>query len=65
MESVLCQYCNVLLSKDIIALNKKLLGHNIQRFMCLSCLADYWDCSEEDLIIKIDEFKEQGCTLFQ
>ena len=33
-------------------------------FYCLDCLADYLECSTEDLKIKIREFKEQGCSLF-
>ncbi|SDE85714.1 hypothetical protein [Sporomusa acidovorans] len=59
-----CMYCEAELSKDIKALNKKFLGRNIQQFMCVTCLADFMGCSEEDLLIKIEEFKEQGCTLF-
>jgi hypothetical protein len=27
-------------------------------------MAEYFGCDEEDLKIKIREFKEQGCTLF-
>jgi hypothetical protein len=32
--------------------------------MCLGCLADYLGNTKEDLLIKIEEFKEQGCGLF-
>jgi len=32
--------------------------------MCVICLADYLDCSADDLLVKIEEFKEQNCTLF-
>jgi hypothetical protein len=59
-----CRYCEAILSKDEIALCKKLLGRNIELFMCVVCLADYLDCSTDDLLVKIEEFKEQGCTLF-
>jgi len=60
-----CKYCGALLEKDWIALNKKLLNPNVEEYACLSCLADDFDCSVEDLKIKIEEFKENGCTLFK
>lgn len=34
------------------------------RYMCLSCVAKYLDCTEEDLKEKIEDFKAQGCKLF-
>lgn len=52
------------LSKDEIALNKKMLGRDIRRFYCLACLADYLGVSVVELLAKIEEFKEQGCALF-
>jgi hypothetical protein len=64
MSKISCEYCGVDLNKDCTALNKKLLGRNIEKFMCITCLADYIGCNEEDLFVKIEEFKEQGCTLF-
>lgn len=60
-----CKYCGALLEKDWVALNKKLLNPNVDKYVCLSCLADDFDCSVEDLKIKIEEFKENGCTLFR
>ena len=59
-----CCECDKILSKDEIALNKKLLGKDVKEFMCLECMANHLGCEVEDLLIKIDEFKEQGCTLF-
>ena len=59
-----CQYCNEKLIKDEIALCKKLLGRAVNKFMCISCLADYVGCTIDDLEVKIEEFKNQGCTLF-
>ena len=52
------------LDKDTIGLNKKLLGTNIKQFYCMNCLADYLDTTVEELQDKIEEFKEEGCTLF-
>lgn len=31
---------------------------------CLSCLAERLEVTEEELVDKIEEFKEEGCTLF-
>jgi len=64
VKHVLCHICNTEVAKDHIALNKKLLGRAINKFFCIKCFADYLGCTEDDLLIKIEEFKEQGCTLF-
>lgn len=65
MKKIICYLCGTPLGKDHSALNKKLLGRQIENLMCLACLADYLSCSEDDLIVKIEEFKEQGCGLFK
>lgn len=59
-----CCECGITLKKDEKALTKKLLGTDTKDFYCLSCLAEYLECEAEDLKIKIQEFKEAGCTLF-
>ena len=59
-----CRECNVDLSKDEVALSKKLIDVDTENLYCLACLADYLGCDQDDLVIKIKEFKEQGCTLF-
>ncbi len=53
------------LNKDTIGINKKLLGKRILDFYCMDCLADYLGCTVEDLLEKIEEFKEEGCDLFK
>lgn len=53
------------LDKDTIALNKKLLGKNIEKFYCLGCLADFLNVTVDELLEKIEEFKEEGCELFK
>jgi hypothetical protein len=60
----LCRECKRPLIKDEIALSQKLLGRVIEEFYCIDCLAEYLECPKDDLIVKIQEFKEQGCTLF-
>lgn len=62
IECIACGKKN--LNKDTIGINKKLLGVNIQNFYCLDCLAEYYECTVDDLIEKIEEFKEEGCSLF-
>jgi hypothetical protein len=52
------------LGKDEIGLNKKMCGREIKQFYCLNCFADYLEVTTEELLAKIEEFKEQGCTLF-
>lgn len=52
------------LDKNTIGINKKMLGNQLKTFYCMDCLADYLGCSVEDLLEKIEEFKEEGCTLF-
>lgn len=63
-EKIKCQECGSILKKDEIALNKKLISLDITDFSCLNCLSISFGCSVADLKIKIEEFKEQGCTLF-
>lgn len=53
------------LSKDEIAINKKLLGKNIESYYCLDCLANYLNVTTEELLEKIEEFKDEGCELFK
>lgn len=64
MKNRVCKDCGKVVCKDEIALNKKIIDVKAKEFMCLACMSDMLDCSVEDLEIKIDEFKEQGCTLF-
>lgn len=53
------------LSKNTIGINKKLLGEKVENFYCTDCLAEYLGVSKQDIMDKIEEFKEQGCKLFE
>ncbi len=53
------------LDKDTIGINKKLIGLEVTCFYCMDCLADYLGCSVDDILDKIEEFKEEGCALFK
>ena len=52
------------LSKDEIGINLKLICEGTKNFYCLDCLADVLDVSVQDILDKIEEFKDAGCTLF-
>lgn len=60
----LCSDCGKPLCKDEIALNKKIISVDVTSFQCLLCMSIDMGCEMDDLQTKIDEFKEQGCTLF-
>lgn len=62
IDCVICGKKNLI--KDTIGINKKLLGTDITNFYCMECLADYLGCNVDELLDKIEEFKEEGCTLF-
>ena len=64
-KQVGCSFCgNEKLSKDEIALNKKLFPRQIERMMCLACMAAYFETTEEYLKDQIEYFKRQRCALF-
>lgn len=53
------------LSKNEIGLTKKLIGKNTNKFYCISCLAEQLEVTQEELLDKIDEFKNEGCKFFE
>lgn len=60
-----CAYCGKeKLSKDEIGLCKKLIHSQVEQMMCMKCLSDYFEITEEDLEEIIEKFKQQGCSLF-
>ena len=64
MKKKFCCECKKALTKDEVALSKKLIDIDTEEFYCLPCMSAYFGCDEADLYVKIKEFKEQGCTLF-
>ncbi len=54
-----------ILNKNTIGINKKLLGSSIVYFYCMDCLANFLEVTTEELIEKIEEFKQEGCKLFE
>ena len=66
MEKKKCYVCGKApLSKDEIGITRKLIDRKTASFYCLNCLAEYFEVTVEELIAKIEEFKEEGCELFK
>ena len=66
MEKKKCYVCGKSpLSKDEIGITKKLIDRNATVFYCLTCLAEHLEVTEEELVAKIEEFKDEGCVLFR
>ena len=66
METKKCYVCGKSpLSKDEIGITKKLIDKKATNFYFLTCLAEDFEVDEEELIAKIEEFKNEGCTLFK
>lgn len=66
IKKVSCVSCGKeALEKNEIGINKKLLGEQLESFYCIDCLADYLGVSVQDVQDKIEEFKDQGCKLFE
>ncbi len=66
MKKYNCVACGMTnLEKDTVGINKKLLGEDTKSFYCMDCLADYLGCTVQELLDKIEEFKEEGCKLFK
>ena len=65
MDQKKCYVCGKEpLSKDEIGLTKKLIDKKAKSIYCISCLAEELDVTEEELLAKIEDFKNEGCTLF-
>lgn len=66
METKKCYACGKSpLTKDEIGLTKKIIDKKTTIFYCLHCMAEYLEASEDELRAKIEEFKNDGCTLFK
>ncbi|PKN32798.1 MAG: hypothetical protein CVU61_16480 [Deltaproteobacteria bacterium HGW-Deltaproteobacteria-19] len=64
-KQINCAYCDKDgLSKNVIGLNKKLIHQQVERMMCMTCMAAYFETTEEELKEMIEGFKQQGCALF-
>lgn len=60
-----CYQCGRILHKDEIALHKRIINRGATKHLCITCLAAYFNCSEDLLREKIAHFRQMGCTLFE
>ena len=61
-----CRQCNSKLFDDDRAIYRKLVLRNAEEFLCIKCLADYFDTTEEKINKLIEHYRESGeCTLFR
>lgn len=51
-------------SKDVLGMNMKLFGRNIEKFKCKKCLMKELGWTKEDWNSQVEDFKMQGCKLF-
>lgn len=66
MDAKKCYVCGKMpLTKAEVGITKKLFDKNTTTFYCLPCLAESLEVTEEELLAKIEEFKNEGCTLFK
>lgn len=50
--------------KNVLSMNMKYHGRNINKFYCKKCLMEMLDMDEEKWNKSIEQFKQQGCVLF-
>ncbi len=59
-----CVNCGSALTMNEVGLYKKMINRMAEEFLCKECLANELNCSTEYLDKKIEQFKAQGCLLF-
>ncbi len=64
-EEPVCKQCGRKLTRDEIGLHKKMINRGATEFLCITCLAAYFDSTEEAMRERIEHFRSEGCLLFQ
>lgn len=59
-----CMQCTRRVSRDEIAMTRKLINRGASQFLCMPCLAERFDATLQELEERLQYFKEMGCTLF-
>lgn len=59
-----CMQCEKELTYNEIGAHKKFINRGSRQFLCRSCLAARLGVEPELIDQKIEQFKQQGCTLF-
>ncbi len=61
-----CSKCGAPLGPDDIAIYKKLVFRGAEEFLCIDCLAAYFQVPREEIEKRIRYYRESGqCTLFR
>ena len=53
------------LTKNELGITKKLLGAQSKNFYCVDCLANFLEVEPQNILDKIEDFKNDGCKLFE
>jgi len=59
-----CITCYANLTRDEIAMTRKLINRGATQFLCIPCLARRFDATVAELLERMQYFKDMGCTLF-
>lgn len=59
-----CMQCGCRLTYNEIGAHKKFVNRGSREYLCKNCLAAKLDVTVEEIDRKIEQFKQQGCTLF-
>lgn len=60
-----CRNCNKRIKhKEILSMNLKMHGRNVNKFFCKQCLMKEFNWNDEGWDNQIEIFKQQGCSLF-
>ena len=59
-----CAACGKSLTPDEVAVTKKLVNRGAKQFLCINCLAAYFEVTPQDILERSAYFKQMGCTLF-
>lgn len=60
-----CRQCGRALTADEIAVTRKLINRGAREYLCVDCLAAYFEVQPQEIRERIAYFKSTGCTLFQ
>lgn len=60
-----CKTCGKALQPIEKALSRKLINRDGSRLYCLECLAEHFQTDRQTLLEKAEQFRLQGCTLFE
>ena len=60
-----CCECNKRIKhKEVLSMNLKIHGRQVNKFYCKKCLMKEFDWTKEEWDKQVESFKAQGCALF-